>query len=138
MHRLAPAAALGILCLLAGPAAAQFLFKGPPAELDRRPACTSAYRKTLDLEIAGLEKLKAAGPSLVGQLCGVLEDSSAMVGGELSDRTRQRIKGLLGFDIDLRFMKAQCRQGQGNLERELMTELGYLKSEQLRCSRDTI
>lgn len=128
----------GLLLSLAAPASAQFLFKGPPAELDKRPACSSDYRKTLEYEIAGLEKLRTAGPRVVGQLCGFLEDGSAMVGGELSDATRRRIKGLLGFDIDLRFMKAQCRQGQGNLERELMTELGYLKSEQLRCSTGSI
>jgi hypothetical protein len=33
-------------------------------------------------------------------------------------------------------MAAQCRVGQGDLERELMTRLGYLRSELLRC--DTI
>jgi hypothetical protein len=31
----------------------------------------------------------------------------------------------------------QCRVGQGNLEREFMTEIGRLKSELLRCN-DTI
>lgn len=129
---------IAALVVLAGPARAEFLFKGPPQELDKRPACSSDYRKTLDLEIAALEKLRGAGPKLVGQVCTLIEGGSNMVGGELSDTTRQRIKGLLGFDVDLRFIKTQCRQNQGNLDRALMTELGYLKSEQQRCSSDTI
>ena len=57
----------------------------------------------------------------------------AMVGGELSDDMRQKIKGLLGVDIDLRFIKTQCRVSQGNLDREVMSQLGYLKSELMRC-----
>lgn len=124
--------------LLAGPASAQFPFKSPPEELDKRPACSSDYRKTLEFEIAAMEKLRTAGPKLVGQVCTLIESGSNMVGGELSDSTRQRIKGLLGFDVDLRFIRTQCRQGQGNLDRDLMSELGYLKSEQVRCSSDTI
>ena len=126
------------LVMLAGTAHADFLFKNPPQDLDKRPACSSDYRKTLELEIAAMEKLRIAGPKLVGQVCTLIESGSEVVGGELSEPTRQRIKGLLGFDIDLRFMKTQCRQNQGNLDRTLMSELGYLKSEQLRCSSDTI
>lgn len=129
---------LATMILLTGTARADFLFKGPPQELDKRPACSSDYRKTLDLEIATLEKLRGAGPKLVGQVCTLIEGGSNMVGGELSEGTRQRLKGLFGFDIDLRFIKTQCRQGQGNLDRDLMTELGFLRSEQLRCSSDTI
>jgi hypothetical protein len=34
----------------------------------------------------------------------------------------------------MRFIKAQCRLGQGNLDREVMTEIGYLKSELMRCN----
>lgn len=129
---------LAALLLIAGTARADFLFKGPPQELDKRPTCSSDYRKTLELEITTLEKLRGAGPKLVGQVCTLIEGGSNMVGGELSDTARQRIKGLFGFDIDLRFIKTQCRQGQGNLNRDLMTELGFLRSEQLRCSSDTI
>lgn len=129
---------LAALVLLTGPAQADFLFKGPPQELDKRPACSGDYRKTLELEITAIEKLRNAGPKLVGQVCTLIEGGSNMIGGELSDSTRQRIKGLLGFDIDLRFITTQCRQGQGNLERDLVTELGFLRSEQLRCSSDTI
>ena len=58
----------------------------------------------------------------------------ALLGGELPDSTRQQLKGLLGFDVDLRFIKAQCRVGQGNLDRELTTQLGFLKSEIVRCN----
>lgn len=126
------------LVLLAGPSRADFLFKGPPQELDKRPTCSSDYRKTLDLEITTLEKLRGAGPKVVGQVCTLIEGGSNMVGGELSDTTRRRIKGLLGFDVDLRLITTQCRQNQGDLDRALVTELGYLKSEQQRCSSDTI
>jgi hypothetical protein len=129
---------LAALVLLAGPARADFLFKGPPQELDKRPTCSSDYRKTLELEIAALEKLRGAGPKLVGQVCTLIEGGSNIVGGELSDSARRRIKGLLGFDVDLRLIKTQCRQNQGDLDRTLMTELGFLKSEQQRCSSDTI
>ena len=129
---------LAALVLLAGPARADFLFKGPPQELDKRPTCSSDYRKTLELEIAALEKLRGAGPKLVGQVCTLIEGGSNIVGGELTDSARRRIKGLLGFDVDLRLIKTQCRQNQGDLDRTLMTELGFLKSEQQRCSSDTI
>ena len=129
---------LAALVLLARPARADFLFKGPPQELDKRPTCSSDYRKTLELEIAALEKLRGAGPKLVGQVCTLIEGGSNIVGGELSDSARRRIKGLLGFDVDLRLIKTQCRQNQGDLDRTLMTELGFLKSEQQRCSSDTI
>ena len=46
-------------------------------------------------------------------------------------------QGLLGFDIDLRFIKTQCRVSQGNLDREVMSQIGFLKSELVRCG-DTI
>ena len=46
---------------------------------------------------------------------------------------RQQLKGMLGFDIDLRFIKAQCRVSQGNLDREMMSQIGFLKSELVRC-----
>jgi hypothetical protein len=59
------------------------------------------------------------------------------MGGELPESTRKQLKETLGFDIDLRFIRTQCRVSQGNLDRELMTRLGYLKSELVRCN-DTI
>ena len=56
---------------------------------------------------------------------------------ELPDNVRQQLKGLLGVDIDLRFIKTQCRVSQGNLDREVMSQIGYLKAELMRCG-DTI
>jgi hypothetical protein len=73
----------------------------------------------------------------VGQICSLIEGGSALLGDELPDSVRQQIKGLLGVDVDLRFIKTQCRVSQGNLDREVMTEIGYLKSELERCN-DTI
>jgi hypothetical protein len=63
----------------------------------------------------------------------MIESGSALIGGELPDSTRQQLKDWLGFDIDLRFIKAQCRLGQGNLDREVMSQIGFLKSELIRC-----
>lgn len=121
-----------------GVAHAQSPFGTPRPEGGKRPECTREYRQNLDLQVAALEKFRTSGPEMVGQVCSLIEQGSDWLGGELSDTTRQRIKGLLGIDIDLRFIKTQCRVGQGNLDRELMTELGYLKSEQLRCNDTSI
>jgi hypothetical protein len=67
----------------------------------------------------------------------LIESGSAIVGGELPDGVRQQLKGLLGVDIDLRFIKTQCRVGQGNLDREVMSQIGFLRAELVRCN-DTI
>jgi len=48
-----------------------------------------------------------------------------------------RDRDQLGVDIDLRFIKTQCRVSQGNLDREVMSQIGYLKAELVRCG-DTI
>jgi hypothetical protein len=124
---------------LGGAARAQFPlpFGGGPPESGIPPQCSRAYVKSIEEQIAGMEKLRASGPALVGQICSLIEASSDLVGGELSEATRQRIKELLGVDVDLRFIKTQCRVGQGNLDREVMSQIGYLKSERMRCN-DTI
>jgi hypothetical protein len=133
-------AMLAFVAVVSGPAAAQmpFPFGGPPVpEPGKMPKCTQDYVKSVEQQIAAMEKLRASGPELVGQICTLIETGSAIVGGELSDSTRQQLKGMLGFDIDLRFIKAQCRVSQGNLDREVMTHIGFLKSELTRCT-DTI
>ena len=123
---------------LAGTANAQLPLPGlPPPDLSKRPQCTRDYVRSVERQIAALEKLRAAGPEAVGQVCTLIEMGSAWLGGELPDNMRKQLKDMLGFDIDLRFIKAQCRLGQGNLDRELMTQLGFLKSELVRCD-DTI
>lgn len=129
--------AVAALAILSGQADAQMPFDGP-RDFSKQTACTKDYVAGIDLQVKALEKMRTAGPELVGQVCTLIEQGSGIVGGELSDTTRQRLKGMLGFDLDLRFIKAQCRQGQGNLDRELLTELGYLKSEQIRCSTNAI
>jgi hypothetical protein len=91
----------------------------------------------VESQIKAMEKLRATGPELVGQVCTLIESGSAWLGGELPDSVRKQMKDMLGVDVDLRFIKAQCRLGQGNLDREVMTEIGYLKSELIRCN-DTI
>jgi hypothetical protein len=134
---------MAILVLVAGlqgSAAAQmpFPFGGPPLpEPGKMPKCTKDYVKSVDAQIAAMEKLRTSGPEFVGQICTLIESGSAIVGGELPDSVRQQLKGLLGVDIDLRFIKTQCRVSQGNLDREVMSHIGFLKSELQRCN-DTI
>jgi hypothetical protein len=131
---------LAIVAGLAGPASAQmpFPFGGPePGVPGKRPQCTKDYINSVDQQIKAYEKLRTAGPEFVGQVCSLIEGGSALIGGELPDNMRQQLKTMLGVDIDLRYIKTQCRVSQGNLDREMMTQIGQLKSELLRCS-DTI
>ena len=125
---------------LSGTAAAQmpFPFGGQPQpELGKMPKCTKDYVKSIETQIVAMEKLRSSGPELVGQICTLIESGSAIMGGELPDSVRQQLKGMLGVDIDLRFIKTQCRVSQGNLDREVMSQIGFLKAELVRCG-DTI
>jgi hypothetical protein len=135
-----PATCLAMLMLLAGlscPARAQFPFGSPRPEFGKMPQCTKDYRKSVEEQLQGMEKLRSAAPGVVGQVCTLIETGSALIGDELPESTRQQLKGLLGVDVDLRLIKTQCRATQGNLDREMMTEIGFLKSELQRCA-DTI
>jgi hypothetical protein len=138
MKALPTLASLVLVVALAAPATAQLPFGGPRRpDITKMPQCTSDYLKSVEAKLQTMEKLRQSGPEFVGQICTLIEGGSAMIGGELPDSMRQQLKGMLGFDIDLRFIKTQCRVGQGNLDREMMTEIGYLKSELVRCN-DTI
>src|SRR5262245_41166295 len=135
MRLLPTLAVLTLAAALSGSAAAQLPlpFGGPQPEPGKLAKCTKDYLKSVEEQIAALEKLRASGPEMVGQVCTLIESGSALLGGELPDSMRQQLKGMLGFDIDLRFIKAQCRLGQGNLDREVMSQIGWLKSELIRC-----
>ena len=140
MRLLPTMATLALAAGLSGSASAQmpFPFGGPQApEPGKFAKCTKEYVKSVEEQVAAMEKLRASGPDLVGQVCTLIESGSAILGGELPDGIRQQLKGMLGFDIDLRFIRTQCRVSQGNLDRELMTQQGFLKSELVRCN-DTI
>jgi hypothetical protein len=133
-------AGLALVCTLTGSAAAQLPFPmpgQPEPDMGKPQQCSKAYLKSVEQQISILEKLRSAGPETVGQVCSLIELGSDWLGGELPESTRKQLKETLGVDIDLRFIKTQCRVGQGNLERELMTRIGYLKSELVRCN-DTI
>jgi hypothetical protein len=120
-----------------GSVEAQVPFPSRPEPDFSRPAqCTGAYVRSIEEQMGAVEKLRTAGPEAVGQLCALVEAGRAWLGGDLSDGTRRQLKETLGFDVDLSRLAVQCRMGQGNLERELITHLGYLRSELLRC--DTI
>jgi hypothetical protein len=136
MRLLPTMATLALAAGLSGSAAAQmpFPFGGPQTpEPGKFEKCTKDYVKSVEQQIAAMEKLRASGPEFVGQVCTLIESGSAIMGGELPDGVRQQLKGMLGFDIDLRFIKAQCRLSQGNLDREVMSQIGFLKSELVRC-----
>jgi hypothetical protein len=136
MRLLPTLAVLTLTAALSGSATAQLPlpFGSPPLpEPGKFAKCTKDYVKSVEEQIAAMEKLRAAGPEFVGQVCTLIESGSALLGGELPDSMRQQLKGMLGFDIDLRFIKAQCRLSQGNLDREVMSQIGFLKSELIRC-----
>ena len=136
MRLLATMAMFALAAGLSGSAAAQFPFPfgDPPLpEPGKLAKCTKEYLKSVEEQIAAMEKLRASGPEFIGQVCTLIESGSALFGGELPDGMRQQLKGMLGFDIDLRFIKAQCRLSQGNLDREVMSQIGFLKSELIRC-----
>jgi hypothetical protein len=136
MRRLPTLAVLTLAAALSGSASAQLpLPFGSPQvpEPGKFAKCTKDYVKSVEEQIAAMEKLRVSGPELVGQVCTLIESGSALPCGELPDSVRQQLKGLLGFDIDLRFIKAQCRLSQGNLDREVISQIGFLKSELIRC-----
>lgn len=133
-------AILALAAVLGGTAQAQlpFPFPGrPEPDYSNRPQCTPAYVRSVERQAAAMEKLRTAGPEAMSQLCTLIELGSAWLDDERSEETRRQLRELLGFDVDLARAAAQCRIGQGNLERDLMTRLGYLRSELVRCN-DTI
>jgi hypothetical protein len=135
MQRSAPIlVAIALVAGLSSSARAQFPYSGPPLlEGGKLPECTASYRKSVESQISTLEKFRTAGPAFVGQICSLIEGGSALLGGELPDDVRAQIKSVLGVDVDLRFIKTQCRVSQGNLDRELITQLGTLHAELIRC-----
>lgn len=140
MTPLSRLAALVFAFGVAGSAAAQLPFPmpgQPEPDMSKPQQCTKAYLHSVEQQISILGKLRSAGPEAVGQVCSLIELGSDWLGGELPEATRKQLKDTFGVDIDLRFIKTQCRVGQGNLDRELMTRIGYLKAELVRCS-DTI
>jgi hypothetical protein len=138
MKRLSCLAMLLLVGGLAGSAQAQIPFGTPRPDPLNKPQCTKSYVTSVEQQLAMMEKLRASGPEFVGQICSMIETGSALFGGELPDSVRQQLKTALGVDVDLRYIKTQCRVSQGNLDREAMTEIGSLKAELLRCGGNTI
>jgi hypothetical protein len=140
MTLLSRVAAVVVLVGLAGSAAAQLPFPlpgQPDTDFSKRPQCTKDYLKSVQQQITVLDTVRSAGPEAVGQICSLIETGSAWFGGELPDSMRKQLKDSFGVDIDLRYIRTQCRVSQGNLDRELVTQLGFLRSELVRCN-DTI
>src|SRR5262245_34550758 len=138
--RLLHVALVALAAAFGGAAHAQLPFPlpgQPGPDLSNRPQCSAAYVRSVEEQVAAMEKLRTAGPEVMSQLCSLIELGNTWLGGELSDERRKRFRDLLGFEVDLARMAAQCRTGQGNLEREIISHLGYLRSELVRCD-DTI
>ncbi|MHA4875606.1 hypothetical protein, partial [Enterococcus faecium] len=57
-----------MLLALAGQTRAQMPFEGP-RDMSKPPACTKDYIAGLDLQVKALDKVRTAGPELVGQVC---------------------------------------------------------------------
>jgi hypothetical protein len=109
----------------------------PEPDFSKRAQCTRDYVRSVEKQAAAIEKLRSAGPEAVGKLCSLIEMGNAWLGGKLPDDLRKELRGLLGFDVDIERIAAQCRVSQDTLDRELMTMHGRLKAELVRCD-DTI
>ena len=132
VHVLLLALAIG----LSAPAHAQQPLPQEP-DFGRRPQCSRDYVRSVEMLVTALEKLRASGPEAVHRICTLVEMGSAWLGGELPEDMREELRGLLGIDVDLKRFAAQCRAGQGGIERELADKLRQLKAELVRCD-DTI
>ncbi len=123
--------------------------------------CTPQYQSLLKLQKEGMKQLQLLSRAQGEQLCSTLEGADELGVDKLVDpKALQRfltpqqrellgafgidlakvdvakIMRLLGVDlsrIDLRQLKHQCRQGQGELDRYATNELGRLESEIIRC-----
>jgi hypothetical protein len=123
--------------------------------------CTPQYQALLELQMRGMRQLQLLSRAQGERLCSAIEDADTLGVDKLLDpRALQRfltpeqrqalgafgidlakvdvagIMRLLGIDlsrIDLRRIRHQCRQGQGELDRYATSEIGRLESELIRC-----
>ena len=107
---------------------------GPEPSPSERLQCTRDYVQSVEKQAAVLEKLHAAGPDAIGRICTLIEMGSSWLGGELPEGVRRELRSLLGVDVDLKRVTAQCRAGQDSIERELVGQLAHAKAELLRCT----
>src|SRR5262249_31835086 len=114
----------------------------PGSQLPGRQQCTADSKKVLEAQIEGWKWLQGLSRSEGEALCGVVEkaDDLGKLDGKaieqlVPEKTRELLKTLgvdisrmdlkaflkqLGYDlpsIDMRSVKAQCRQAQGELDR---------------------
>src|SRR5438477_6342770 len=92
-----------LICVagLATSAAAQLPFPlpgQPDPDLSKRPQCTRDYLKSVEQQIAALDKIRTAGPEAVGQICSLIEMGSDWLGGELPENMRKQLKDMIGVD----------------------------------------
>src|SRR6185295_4995069 len=89
--------ALVLAAVLASPAPAQLPFGTPPLpESGVRRQCNKDYVASLEAQAKAVAKMRTAGPEFVGEICSVIEQGSALFGGELPDGMRRQLKDLLG------------------------------------------
>jgi hypothetical protein len=131
-------AAAALATGLATGARAQLPFPFDPGpDFSRRPQCTRDYVRSIEAGAAALEKLRTDGPEAIGRFCALIEFGSAWLGDTLPEEKRKELRGLLGVDVDLDRLAAQCRTGQDSIARELTIMLRQAKAELMRCD-DTI
>ena len=124
-------------------------------------SCSPQYQRLLKLQIEGLRQLRRLSRSEGETLCTALESADTLgvdklidpkalqrfltpeqrelaeaFGVDLSKVNVARIMRLLGVDmsqIDLRQLKHQCRQSQGEMDRFAANELARLEKDMTRC-----
>ena len=90
--------------------------------------------RTVERQVAGIEKLRSAGPEAVGQLCSLIAWAAIGWAGAARQHAQQ-LGDALGVDIDLRFIRT-VPITQGNLTGAQASRLA-IESELVRCN-DTI
>ena len=135
----------------------------PGPQMPGKAQCTPEDRKRRTMQIQAYEKLQSLSRNEADQVCSLLEsteDLGKLADGRLLERMlpadlRDLLKAfgvdfaktdmkavlkILGVDLDhldLRKVKAQCRQTQGEADRMFTSEIGRLRRELLLCD-DTI
>lgn len=123
--------------------------------------CSPQYQSLLKLQIEGMRQLRRLSRSEGDMLCSSIEGADTLgidkfldpkalqrfltpqqrelveaLGVDLSKVNIAKVMRLLGVDlsqIDLRQLRHQCRQGQGEIDRFATNELGRLENEIIRC-----
>jgi hypothetical protein len=134
---------------------------GAPGPIPGLRSCSPQHQRLLKLQLEGMRQLqrlsRSQGETLCASIDGAAElgvdkflepkalrrfltpeqrDALGAFGIDLDKVDVAKIMRLLGVDlsrVDLRQLRNQCRQGQGELERFASSEIGRLENELTRC-----